>query len=118
MKFKSATLLIAFAFCTSTFAVNPDQATITALQKQIATVQTEMKTAIATQQATTQKAISDMHTQIQTQIAQLQKEMQQLQAQLTSEIKMVQEQAMKTKRSEAPVVTATPGVTQPAEPAK
>ena len=101
---------------TSAFAAGPaasEQAAIAAIQKQIATVQSEMKTELAAQQAQTQKALSDMQTQVQTQIAHLQTEMQQLQAQLTNEIKMVQDQALKASVG-APVVTGTPGVTAPA----
>jgi Skp family chaperone for outer membrane proteins len=116
MKFKYVTAISGLLLSASLFAAVPassDQAAITALQQQIAAIQTETKTALAAQQAQTQKALSDMQTQIQTQIAHIQTEMQQLQVQLTNEIKMVQDQALKASTG-APVVTATPGVTAPA----
>lgn len=103
MKLKFIVVLAGLTFCASTFAANSDQAAIDALQKQIASVQTETQSALAAQQAQTQKAISDLQTQMQAQITNLQNEMQQLQTHLDA-----------AKNPEAPVVTATPGETKPA----
>src|SRR3990167_2418990 len=101
-------------FSAPSFAITANQKAINTLQTQITNVQTEMHQALAAQQTQTQKAISDL----QGQITQLQTQMQQMQTQLTNEIKQVQaESTARAAGTPAPVVTATPGITEPA-PAK
>lgn len=116
MKLKYIVAVLGLTASASVFAANADQAAITTLQAQIASVQTEMHTAIAAQQAATQKSISDLQTQVQGQIAHLQTEIQQMQGQLSGEIKQVQTEAVKA--GAAPVVTATPGSATAAPAAK
>ncbi|HLB57151.1 MAG TPA: hypothetical protein VJK30_07490 [Coxiellaceae bacterium] len=105
-------------FSAPSFAITANQKAINTLQTQITNVQTEMHQALAAQQTQTQKAISDLQVQVQGQITQLQTQMQQMQTQLTNEIKQVQaESTARAAGTPAPVVTATPGITEPA-PAK
>ena len=107
MKIKYLAIIAGVTVSTAIFAAAPaansDQSAINTLQKQIASVQTQLNHALATQEASTQKAISNMRVDVQNQIAHLQTEMQQMQARLVHDIKTVQSEMTKGAAAVTPV---------------
>lgn len=106
MKLTYAVVMLGFSICAPVFAASSDQAAINTLQKQIASVQSEMHAAMTTQQAATQKAIEGLQAQTQKQITHLQNQMQKMQNQLTQEIKQVQAEMQQL--NAAPAVKSAP----------